>query len=367
MSEIVILGAGIIGAAIARELLRRRVPVTLLEKAVPGAESSSAAAGMLAPQLEAHGPDDPATVLGLYSRNLYRAFTTELEADSGVPVGHHQDGGLYLARTEAELEAKAARLGWQRDLGLRFERLDPKALHERAPGLRPETPGGLYFPDEGQVDPRALMRALAVANQNAGAKLRTGQVVKELVIQGGKVVGIELAGHGRLIADRVIVAAGAWSGQVLGVPAHGIEPVRGQMLCIQDEPGAWPFVMTSAGYLVPRRDGRVLVGSTAERVGFEKAVTTTGLKKLLDAALEWVPRLADRPVLETWAGLRPGTPDGAPLLGPTPIEGLYLASGHFRNGILQAPATAKLMADLVTGRAPALDLGPYRPDRFLSR
>jgi glycine oxidase len=364
MSEIVILGAGIIGSAIARELLRRRIPVTLLEKAVPGAESSSAAAGMLAPQLEAHSPSDPATALGLYSRSLYRAFTTELEAESGVHVAHHVDGGLALATGEAELEQKAQAFAWQHEQGLRWERLSADQLHERVPGLRPDLPGGLYFPDEGQIEPRALMRALSVANQRAGVRIKSGQAVKEVVIESGKVVGLELEGSGRLSADRVIVAAGAWSGQVPGVKAPSIEPVRGQMLAISGDPGTLPFLHTPSGYLVPRPDGRVLVGSTAERVGYDKRVTTTGLKKLLDTALSWMPILADRPVLETWAGLRPGTPDGAPLLGATEVEGLYLASGHFRNGILQAPATAVLLADLITGRKPSLDLKPYRPNRF---
>jgi glycine oxidase len=365
MAEVVIVGAGIIGTAIAVELLARGQRVTLLERAVPGAESSSAAAGMLAPQLEAHAADS-SFALGLHSRTLYRSFTERLEEITGIHVAHHVDGALALAPGTEDLDRLATNTAWQAGLGLRQERLDPGALRDLSSALRPDLPGALFYPDEGQVDPRALMRALAFAAAKLGARIISGRTVKKIATRGGRVEGVELV-DGHVIADVVVVAAGAWTSLVPGAieSRTAIEPVRGQMLSLlaKERPFA-PLLFTPSGYLVARADGRVLVGATVERTGFEKGLTAIGLHRLLDTALSWVPGLAPAPILETWSGLRPGTPDGAPLLGETRARGLFLASGHYRNGVLQAPATAAAIADLVTGASPAIDLSPYDPSRF---
>ena len=365
MAQAIIVGAGIIGSAIALELERRGIHCQLLERAVPGAESSSAAAGMLAPQLEAHA-DDPAFALGLWSRALYPAWIEALEAASGLEVGYARDGGVALYATAEEAARASESAAWQRARGLRVEALDEEALRGALPGLGEAYRAGLFFPDEAQVDPRRLMAALAAATRAAGATHHTGAVVERLLVRGERVTGVQVRG-GVLEADAVILAAGAWSCRIEGaaLPSGAVEPARGQMLCLDaGRPPFGPFVWSGRGYLVPRRDGRVLVGATVERAGYEKVVTAGGIAGLLGAALDAFPGLSGAPLLETWAGLRPWTADGAPILGAAARGGLFYATGHHRNGILQAPATARLIAALITGESPELDLAPFSAARF---
>lgn len=367
MHDVVIIGAGIIGSAIALELERRGKSALLLEKAIPGAESSSAAAGMLAPQVESRVPD-PGFELGLYSRGLYPAFIEALRAPAGLDVGYRVDGAIHPVTSDAELERLDAAIAWQRERGLRVELIDAARVRRHVPGIREDAAGALFFPDEGQVDPRILMRALALATRRSGVTAMTGKTVRRILGGAGGVEGVEL--EDRTVAcGRVIVAAGAWSALIEGstLPRGTVQPARGQMLALDAEaPPFLPYLWTGRGYIVPRRDGRVLIGATVELAGYEKAVTAGGLLGLLQIAVDAVPALANARVVETWCGLRPWTPDHLPILGATAMPGLYVATGHYRNGILQAPATARLIADLVCGTAPALDLAPFGPERLTS-
>jgi glycine oxidase len=367
VSEVVIIGAGIIGSAIALELRSRGVKTLLLEKAVPGAESSSAAAGMLAPQTEAALPD-PSFELGLMSRELYPAWVERIQEVSGLEVGYARDGGVRPASSEAELDRALAQLAWQKERGLRIERLDREATHRLVPGIHAACAGALYFPDEAQVDPRLLMRALALATARVGVEHLSATTVRRIRTRGDRLEAIELSDR-TVACERAVIAAGAWSSTIEGadLPKDAVQPARGQMLALDaGRPPFRPYVFAQKGYLVPRKDGRVLVGATVELAGYDKAVTAGGLADLLSAALETVPALRSARVVETWSGLRPWTPDHLPILGRTSIEGLHLATGHYRNGILQAPATAALIADQICGTTPSLDLAAFSVERFRS-
>jgi glycine oxidase len=340
--NVVIVGGGIMGMSVAVELCTRGDRVTVLEKSVPGAEASSAAAGMLAPQLEAHAPG-PLLSLGLKSRELYPRWVQRLEKlSAGVDTGYRECGVLRFGPRE-KLERICR---WQRELGLRAELVD----------------GALCFPDDHQVDPTRLLRALAVAAARVGATFRTGQV------HGVFAHGVELDGE-RLEADAVVVAAGSWSSLVAGarISPRVLQPMRGQMLELRL--GQPPFLETRADdhvYLVSRGDGRVICGSTMERTGFDKRVTAAGVASILSRAIALCPQLESAELHSTWAGLRPWTEDELPIIGPGPVGGLFLATGHFRNGILLAPVTAALISQTLHGEATWVDMNPFRFGRFPS-
>jgi glycine oxidase len=254
---------------------------------------------------------------------------------------------------------------WQRQAGLRVEPVSKQALMDLEPKVSPKARSGLWFPDDAQVDPPALVKALELSALAKGVSFRTG-TVRRILTEGDRVQGLSLD-HERISAGSVVLAAGSWSGLVEGtsLPASVIEPVRGQMVLLSACPPIVRRILFSGhGYVVARRDGRVLVGSTMEKVGFQKGVTAFGLSSILSFAMELVPELASLPVTATWSNFRPRTRDGLPLLGRSPIAGLYLATGHFRNGILLAPVTAELIADLVLGKDPSLDLAPYGVSRL---
>ena len=362
--KVIIVGGGIMGLAIAVDLRRSSgFDVTVLERSIPGAEASSAAAGMLAPQFEAPAPG-PMLELGLLSRMAWPKWAAELVLKSGVDVGYLPCGGMQVAFTQDEVHALDEKIAWQKAQGLRADLLWGPELREREPSLNPRALAAADFPDDHQVDPRRLMRALAVAATRSGAQFRSG-TVRALLEKSGTVTGVDLDGE-RLDADLVILAAGAWSGQVAGAdvdPAR-IKPVRGQMMELQLRAPIFSRLLKSAaGYVVPRSDGVVLVGSTMEMVGFDKNVTAEGLSKLLTAAQQLVPALSQASVTSTWAGLRPWTDDQLPFLGEGPKPGLLLATGHFRNGILLAPITARLIGQLVRREKPTVDLRPFRYQR----
>lgn len=341
--KVVIVGGGIMGMSVAVELAARGDAVTVLEKSVPGAEASSAAAGMLAPQLESHGPG-PMLTLGLASRALYPAWVRKLtQLSGGVETGYRECGALRFGE-RSKLEQT---LRWQRELGLNAE-------------LTSE--GALLLPDDHQVDPPRLLRALAIAAANAGATFRTGQV------HGVVEHGVDLDGA-RLEADAVVVAAGSWSGLVAGarIGPKVLQPMRGQMCELRlRQPPFRETRIDDGVYLVSRGDGRVICGSTMERAGFDKRVTAGGIASILTRAIALCPALENAEVHSTWAGLRPWTEDQLPIIGPGPLRTLHLATGHFRNGILLAPITALLLSQLLHGEAPQLDIHPFRFSRFPS-
>lgn len=360
----VIVGGGIMGTSVALELRRRGLEVTVLERSVPGAEASTAAAGMLAPQLEGHGPGSFLD-LCLRSRAMYGKWTEALTAATGIDVGFLECGALQAAFDDAQAHALEAQVAWQQGIGLRAELLDGAQARDRVALLSDDAVAAAWLPDDAQVDTEKLMRALTAACEKAGARFRRGYV-HSVVEKDGRAVGVDLGGE-LLPADAVVLAAGSWSGLVAGarIDPRLVRPVRGQMALLELRARPFePILAGSHGYVVPRADGRVVLGSTSEDAGFDKDVTLGGLHQVLGKALRLAPRLAEARIERTWAGLRPATSDGLPVLGQGPLERLFLATGHFRNGILLAPITARLIGQLVAGEPPSAPLESFRYGRL---
>jgi glycine oxidase len=367
-TDVAVIGGGIMGCAVALRLAQRGIGVTVIERGIPGAEASSAAAGILGPQMEAEGPG-PLLELGLRSRALYPALAAELRDLTGIDVGYDRSGVLMVAFDEGGEAALSARRAWQLARGLRVDSLSGDAVRAREPALGPAVRAALTFTDDAQVVARELVRAFSQAAAVAGVRFLTGRYVRRVVVEEGAAVGVELDGE-KLAAGTVVVAAGSWSGLVegAGVPAAVVRPARGQLVAIETRPPLFRHVVAApGGYLVPRRDGTVIAGSTVEMVGFRKEVTVGGLAAILGLARTIFPALAEAPVVATWSNFRPFTEDHLPVLGATAVRGLVLATGHFRNGILLAPITAQAIAELVaTGKAP-FDLSPFAVERFALR
>jgi len=362
--DAVIVGAGVIGCGIALELAKAGRSVTILEQSTPGAEASSAAGGILGPQVEESEPG-PVLDLGLRSRALYPAFAREVESLSGLSVGYLPCGVMMVAFNEAEATRLAATVTWQKAMGLRADLLDGNRARALEPQLSGAAVSVAHFPDDHQVDTRLLVRALQVAAARAGAIFRSGHV-RGVLSSGGRATGVDLDGEA-LEARAVVIAAGAWSGLIQGaqVAPRVLRPMRGQVVQLMTRlPSLTRVLASERGYLVPRLDGRVVAGSTMELVGFEKQVTAGGLHHILSNAIALCPALEQAPVQEMWAGLRPYTEDLLPILGPGPMEGLFLATGHLRNGILLLPITAQVISQLVLGERPSVDLHPFRYNRF---
>jgi glycine oxidase len=365
-TDVAIVGGGIMGCSVALRLAARGLAVTVIERGIPGAEASSAAAGILGPQMEADGPG-PLLDLGLRSRALYPALAAELRDATGIDIGYVNSGVLAVALDEAGEAELGARRTWQSARGLRVEALSADLVHQTEPNLAPEVRAALRFPDDAQVNARDVARAFSQAAALAGARFLQGRYVRRVVVQGGAAVGVELDGE-VLPCGAVVVAAGSWSGLVegAGVPATLVRPARGQMVSIETRPPLFRHVVSvhGRGYLVPHRDGTVLAGSTLEMAGFRKEVTVGGLAQILTLARTLVPGLGDAPVTGSWSNFRPYTEDHLPVLGQTPVAGLVLATGHFRNGILLAPITAEIIAELVATGASSIDLAPFSIARF---
>jgi glycine oxidase len=364
--DVAVVGAGVMGCAVALRLAQRGAAVTIIERGIPGAEASSAAAGILGPQWESDGPG-PLLSFGLRSRALYPAFAAELRELSGIDVGHTRSGLLELALSEEDARAHTARRAWQAAQGLSAELLDPRSLRELEPRLGPAVQLGLRLVDEGHVHARSLARALAQAAAVAGARFVQGRYVRRVTVAAGRATGVELDGEA-LAAGTVVLCAGSWSSLVEGggVPAPIVRPARGQMVAIDTRPPLFRHVLVAhgRGYRVPRADGVALAGSTLEMVGFRKEVTVAGLHDILGLARTLCPDLAEAPVVETWSNFRPYTPDQLPVIGRTPVAGLLVATGHHRYGILLTPATAQAIAELVTDGQSSVDLAPFSVTRF---
>lgn len=350
------------GCSSALRLAQAGAEVLVLERSVPGAEASSAAAGILAPAFEAAHVAAPTQVVpfGIESRTLYASLAEELREDHGVDIGHRRCGAMAVAfEGEDHLNAIEHRLA--EAPGAVFERLDGSEALQREPSLA-AVAGAIDFPDAAQVDPKRLLPALALAAERAGAVFRTGAVVHAIEDGPRVVLGTET-----LDADHVIVAAGSWTGLIAGLDlgAARIAPVRGQIVRTTSRPPLFRRVVFGAGgYVLTRPDGEVLCGSTEEHVGFRKEVTFRGLETILHMAQRVCPRLGQSAVLGHWASFRPGTADDLPLIGPAGPKGVWLASGHYRNGILQAPMTADLLTRALTGTAPSPFAKLVDPRRF---
>ena len=364
--QVVIVGGGVIGVAIARAAARAGRPVLLLERGGTGCEASGASAGMLAAQLEGHD-EGPLARLCLDSRALYPAFLDAVERESGLGVDRRFEGALVVTRggdaAASELERSFA---IQRERGLPAALLDAEALRRAEPALCGDARLGMHLPLEHTLDPPLLVRALRVAAERAGARVRTGVEVVRVTTAGGRVTGVVASDGSAHAAAQVVIAAGAWSGSIAvdGWTMPRSEPVRGQIVCYR-APGLLRHVVaTDHCYLVPRGDGRILAGSTMERAGFDRSVTAAGVETLAAAAIALVPGLARAALLGAWAGLRPGSDDGLPLIGAGGPAGLFHAWGHLRNGIVLTPLTACAVARLLAGEGPGFDAGPFDPRRF---
>ncbi len=363
--DAVIVGGGIMGLGAAFELARERARVLVLERSVPGAEASSAAAGILGAQVEAH-QDGPTFELALRSRARYAAWARALHEASGIDIELRPSGVVRVAFDAADARKTAREHGFQRRHGCRLESLDHDALRELLPSVTLEAKAGLHFPDDARVDPPKLLGALRIAAERSGASFESGALVKRIVSKGHRVEGV-LLDNGSLVRGRnVVVAAGSWSSLVEGVPLPegGVIPARGQIVeLLLPVPLFQQVVFGPKCYLVPRDDGRVLIGSTLEFVGYRREVTASAVRNLLDAAIHLVPKLGDATLGRSWSNFRPYTKDTLPLIGCAGAEGLLLATGHYRNGILLAPVTAEIIAALVFGRAPPLEIGAFSPLR----
>lgn len=363
-AEALVIGAGVVGLSVARALAGAGLHVRVLERHRVGAEASSAAAGMLAPQGELEA-GSPLLDLALRGRDHHLLLAPALEAETGISVELSRRGTFHVAFTAAEEEALIERARWQQGLGLPVHTLAARELREAEPNLSERVRSALYLPGDHSVDNVRLTRALAASAVARGVSLVCGRAVTQLLVEDGRVAGVRAGGE-VFRAPVVVNAGGAWAGVLPGDPdAPPVEPVRGQMLALEMSPSPLHHTVVSPrGYVVPRMDGRLIVGSTSERAGFDKSVTAAGLRALLDIALEIAPVLADLRVADSWAGLRPAVPDGLPVIGPGAVPGLFHAAGLYRNGILLGPLVGEIVAGLVLGQEPPVDLSPFAPARF---
>ena len=370
-ADAVVVGGGVIGLGIAWRATQAGMTVTVVDEA-PGRGASWAAAGMLAPVTELHYGEDELLALNLASAARWPGFAAEVEEASGQPVGYRPGGTLAVARDADDNAALEDLYRFQLRCGLDVQRLRSRECRQLEPGLHPSIRGGVLAAGDHQVDNRALVLALLGACERAGVRMLAGRVAK-LATQADRVTGVVLAGGEAHSAGTVVLAAGCWSGRLGGLAAEALVPVRpvkGQLLYLRgpaDQPLCSGNVRGLEVYVVPRGDGRVVVGATVEEQGFDTRVTAGSVHDLLRAAMELLPDTAQLELLETVVGLRPGSPDNAPMLGPAGPEGLVVATGHYRNGILLTPVTADAVAELLaTGQVPEL-IAPFGPGRFAGR
>jgi glycine oxidase len=366
--DAVVVGAGVIGLACAWRLAQRGLSVRLLERELPGSGASGVAAGMLAPVGEATWGEESFLALALRSHSLWPRFADELAAEARREVGYLASGALHVAFDRDEAEALERRFELMGRLGLDAEWLRPSACRSLEPGLGTGIAGGIGAPHEAAVDPRLLVAALLAAAERAGATVETGTEVEELIVEGGRVAGARTVDGDEHRAGVVVVAAGAWAARFLDPElAPPVRPVKGQIVTLggsPTDPVCSRIVVSERVYLVPRADGRLVVGATVEELGFDTRITAGGVHELLREAYRALPDVAELELVEMTAGLRPGTPDNAPLIGAAPIGGLVFACGHYRNGLLLAPATAEAVAAVVAGDEIAPELGAASPGRF---
>jgi glycine oxidase len=365
--DVIIVGAGIIGLSVAWQACRRGLAVTVLERGEAGRGASHVAAGMLAPVTEAEFGEAGRRLLelGLRSADMWPAFATELQAAAGMEVGLMRTGTLLVARDEDEARELDRQAAFRDSLGLATSRLRPSEAREREPALAPTLRLALEASGDHSVDPSLVLAALRRACLDAGVDLLERAPVARLQLDaaGRRLAGVALQGAergGRFpAAPRVVIAAGSWSGRLDGLPAAArvpVRPVKGQLLRLRDPTGPGLLgrvVRFSGGYLVPRADGRYVLGATMEERGFELRMAVGGTYELLRDAHEAVPGVSELEIEELCVGLRPGTPDNLPVIGPGPLEGLIWATGHHRSGILLAPLTAALVVELLAGEGSA--------------
>ncbi|WP_241236311.1 glycine oxidase ThiO [Brevibacillus marinus] len=363
-SDCLVVGGGIIGLSLAYELAGRGLQVALVEQANLGGQASAAAAGILGPLQEFDQPG-PLLDLGLASLALYPQWVEEVREVGGVDPQLMLEGILRVAMNEQEEAQLRERYAWQKAAGCRVEWLDAQQLRQLEPELAASARAALYSAEEGNVNNQMLLMALAAACRRRGVRLLPGTVAIGAITSGRRVLGIETTA-GACHAAQTVITAGAWASVIarwLSVDLP-IRPVRGQVAAVSSEEVSLRRVIFGyGGYLVPKKDGRIVLGATEDEAGFRQGVTLGGLAAVLNGALPYVPKLKQAPFLAAWSGLRPATADGLPLLGPLPgWDGIAVASGHFRNGILLSPITAKRMADYLCAGS-VEPLRPFSPER----
>jgi glycine oxidase len=368
--RIAVIGGGVIGLGIAWRLAQRGAAVTVFDKGLAGSGASHAAAGMLAACAEAEPGEEALVALGRQSQALWPAFAAELGEASDISVELRQEGTLLVALTADDQARLTHDLRFQQGLGLPLSWITAAETRRREPHLATRLAGAVFSPEDHQVDNRKLAAALRVAAERAGVLMREHTEVARLALSGGRVTGVVLADGTEVQADTVVLAAGAWSRQIEGLPPElrpPVRPIKGQLIALQMDPAA-PLVRHVVWapnvYMVPRNDGRLLLGATVEEKGFDATLTAGGVLTLLEAAWRAIPAIEELPIAEMWVGHRPGSRDDAPILGPAPVDGLVYATGHHRNGILLTPVTADAIAQLVLEGADDPALAPFGVQRF---
>jgi glycine oxidase len=367
--DVVVIGAGAIGSSIGYQLARAGAKVLIVDRGQVGGEATGASAGMIMAQPD-RGTPEPFAALASESARLFPALAEELKDRTGMDIGYRRAGRLQLAFDEAAEHQLRSERGRLVDQGATVPWLDRAAALDLEPALNPAVRAAIYHADEYQLLPLTFAQALARAAADLGAVVREGAAIDRLLIEGDRIVGVAL-GAETIRADTIVIANGAWAGSwsaPLEVPIP-IRPIRGQLVALRTPGTALRTVIGAAdGYALSKPDGSTIVGTTVEDAGFDARPTAAGIASLLNLAPRLAPRLADATVVAAWAGLRPGTADGMPLIGRLGRwRGVLLAGGHFRSGMLLAPVTGELVADLVARRRPRLPLDAFDPDRFLVR
>lgn len=369
--RIAVVGGGACGLGVAWRLAAAGCAVDVFDKGAPGRGATWAAAGMLAARAEVEPGEEVLLRLNLLCQEMWPRFARELEAAAGTGIDYRDEGTLIVSATRDDAEALEFTYKLQRRLGLDVEWLSGAEARKREPFLAPGVNAGVYSPGDHQVDNRKLAEALQAACLAAGARLHPNTAVTAIETAHGRARGVRLEGRDGLHeADTVLLAAGAWSRGIAGVPPEArppVRPLKGQMLSLRMDPTAplLSHVVWAPGvYLVPRRDGRLLIGATVEEKGFEADLTAGGMLDLLRDTWDVLPGIEELPIDETWVGHRPTSRDDAPILGPTPVEGLVLATGHHRNGILLAPITADAVSRFILTGVIEESIRPFGLDRF---
>lgn len=372
---IVIIGGGICGLGIGWRLAEQGADVTIIERDAAGQGATWAAAGMLAPQAEAEHGEEALLPLALESRAMWAEFANDLTTASGIDVDYRTEGTMVVSLDRDDREYLESRFDYFRTLGLDVEWLSGYAARQKEPHLARAVSGAVYSALDHQVDNRLVATALRTAYLAAGGVLRENLAVDEVLVSNNRVTGVRAGGE-EIAAEAIVLAAGAWSRNLAGIPDVArppVRPLKGQMVSVAMDPrnpliehviwGPGNGIVPSI-YLAPKGDNRLIIGATVEEMGFDTDMTAGGLFELLRTAWEVLPGIYDLPIVESWAGLRPASRDDAPILGPTPVDGLVLATGHHRNGILLAPVTAsKITEYLLKGRLDSL-LKPFLLERF---
>jgi glycine oxidase len=362
--DVAIAGGGLIGAAIALELCRAGLRIALFDRQEPGREASWAGAGILSPAPENQGMI-PLVPLGRASLGLYPEFISRVEEISEQSTGYRAKGSLEALLARAAREELSTLVALHRGLGLACEPLRVEEARELEPALGEDVQAAALRPEEASVDPRALTKAVLEAARRGGAEFFPGTGVSAICREGGRCSGV-VTSAGKISAGTTVIAAGCFSAGIEGASVYApVRPAKGQMVALRSPAVRIERVIWSERiYLVPRNDGRILAGATLEHAGFDKTVTAGGIQSLLAAAIELVPALHGAEILETWAGLRPDSPDHLPILGPADLDGLLIATGHFRSGILLAPVTARLVREWITEQRASMDVDRFSPLRF---